>query len=78
MEFFKVDINAVAERLDSLPAEEQVEILALLDELNAARSRSVAQDDFLEFVKLVWPAFIEGNHHRTMADAFNRIASCDL
>ena len=73
-----MDINAVAERLDSLPAEEQVEILALLDELNAARSRSVAHDDFLEFVKLVWPAFIEGNHHRTMADAFNRIASGDL
>ena len=32
----------------------------------------------LEFVKMVWPAFIEGGHHRIMADAFNRIAEGDL
>ena len=61
--------------LDTLPVDEKREILGLIEELNAARMREGSQGDFLEFVKEVWPAFIEGNHHRVMADAFNRIAS---
>ena len=60
--------------LDILPTDEKREILGLIEELNAARKREGAQEDFLEFVKEVWPAFIEGDHHRVMADAFNRIA----
>ena len=51
---------------------------ASLDELADARVRDEANGDFLAFVKEVWPAFIEGNHHRVMADAFNRIASGEL
>ena len=64
--------------LDALPVNEKREILGLIEELNAARMREGAQGDFLEFVKEVWPAFIEGDHHRVMADAFNRIASGEL
>jgi predicted phage terminase large subunit-like protein len=64
--------------LETLPVDEKREILGLIEELNAAREREDSQGDFLEFVKLVWPAFIEGNHHRVMADAFNRIASGEL
>ena len=65
-------------KLDTLPADEKREILGLIEELNAARMREGAQGDFLEFVKEVWPAFIEGDHHRVMADAFNRIADGEL
>ena len=65
-------------KLDTLPADEKREILGLIEELNAARMREGAQKDFLEFVKEVWPAFIEGDHHRVMADAFNRIADGEL
>ena len=64
--------------LDILPTDEKREILGLIEELNAARKRENAQKDFLEFVKEVWPAFIEGDHHRVMADAFNRIADGEL
>jgi len=64
--------------LDTLPADEKREILSLIEELNLARMREGAQGDFLEFVKEVWPAFIEGDHHRVMADAFNRIADGEL
>ena len=64
--------------LDILPTDEKREILGLIEELNAARKREGAQEDFLEFVKEVWPAFIEGDHHRVMADAFNRIADGEL
>ena len=74
----KVDIESIAERLDTLPPGEKREVLVLLDELADARVRAESNDDFLAFVKEVWPAFIEGNHHRVMADAFNRIASGEL
>jgi len=74
----KVDIETVVGQLDTLPPGEKREILILLDELADARVRDEANSDFLAFVKEVWPAFIEGNHHRVMADAFNRIASGEL
>ena len=64
--------------LDTLAVDEKREILGLIEELGAAKARAGAQEDFLDFVKGVWPAFIEGDHHRVMADAFNRIASGEL
>ena len=73
-----MDITAIRAQIGSLPDERQREILALLDELSDSRVREEANGDFLSFVKEVWPAFIEGNHHRVMADAFNRIASGEL
>ena len=73
-----MDITTIQAQIGSLPAERQREILALLDELSGARVREEANGDFLSFVKEVWPAFIEGSHHRVMADAFNRIASGEL
>ena len=33
-----------------------------------------AKDDFLSFVKCVWPDFIEGSHHRHIAKKFNKLA----
>ena len=73
-----MDITTIQSQIGSLPAERQREILELLDELSNARIREEANGDFLSFVKEAWPAFIEGNHHRVMADAFNRIASGEL
>jgi len=73
-----MDITTIQSQIGSLPAERQREILDLLDELSNARIREEASGDFLAFVKEAWPAFIEGNHHRVMADAFNRIASGEL
>jgi len=34
-----------------------------------------AKDDFLSFVKTVWPEFIEGPHHRHVAQKFNDLAT---
>jgi len=33
-----------------------------------------AKNDFLSFVKCVWPEFIEGAHHRHIAKKFNDLA----
>jgi predicted phage terminase large subunit-like protein len=73
-----MDIATIQSQIGSLPADRQREILDLLDELSNARIREEASGDFLSFVKEAWPAFIEGSHHRVMADAFNRIASGEL
>ena len=36
------------------------------------------RSDFLTFVKYIWPDFIEGNHHQTISDKFNRLKSGEL
>ena len=37
-----------------------------------------AKNDFLSFVKCVWPDFVEGSHHRHIADKFNKLASGEI
>jgi len=37
-----------------------------------------ARNDFLTFVKRMWPQFIEGEHHKVISDKFNRVASGEL
>ena len=73
-----VDISKIAQSINSLSESGKKEVLSLLDELSDARARVSAQDDFLSFVKVVWPAFIEGGHHKIMSNAFNRIANGEL
>jgi len=64
--------------LGKLPPDEKVVILGLLDELETRKKRQLTQDNFMEFVHEVWPAFIEGNHHIRIARLFERIASGEL
>ena len=73
-----MDLAVISSQLGVLPLDRQKEILDLLEELDKARDREAAHSDFLMFVRRVWPAFIEGEHHRVMADAFNRIAEGEL
>ena len=42
------------------------------------QKQTVLKNDFLSFVKHVWPEFVEGYHHKKISDAFNRIQSGDL
>jgi hypothetical protein len=51
-----------------------------LDILNSAKKKQEAliRSDFLTFVKYIWPEFIEGDHHKTIADKFNRFKSGEL
>jgi len=37
-----------------------------------------AKNDFLSFVKCVWPEFVEGPHHRHIAEKFNKLASGEI
>lgn len=73
-----IDISEVIPRLGELPPEEKRDILDILDNLEKAQARELARESFLDFVKAVWPAFIEGEHHMIMGEAFERIESKDL
>lgn len=73
----------VIERLNEfpigdLPAAEQRHILSLAKQIEEGVGREVARSSFMGYVKQMWPAFIEGRHHRVIADAFDRIISGDL
>ena len=42
------------------------------------RIQNKAKSDFLSFVKCMWPDFIEGSHHRHVAEKFNKLATGEL
>ena len=64
--------------IKNLPVEEQSRVLDLLKELQETEDKEAAREGFMPFIKKVWPAFIEGRHHKIMAEAFERVANGDL
>ena len=65
-------------QLSNIPEELLVEHLELAERLAELEERETIQTNFLPFVKNMWTDFIEGEHHRIMAKAFDRIASGEL
>ena len=61
-----------------LPREKQELAFVLAEELAQRETRKKSREDFLTFVKTMWPSFIEGAHHRKMSQTFNRIARGEL
>ena len=55
--------------ISKLPADVRKDYLRL-QVLHAERKiQNRAKSDFLSFVKCVWPEFIEGSHHRIVAES---------
>lgn len=73
-----MNVAALNAHVASLPASEQEGLLRLLEEYEDAKKREECRTTYLEFVKHAWPAFIEGAHHKTMAEAFERVAKGEL
>jgi predicted phage terminase large subunit-like protein len=72
------EVSNYLKHIDQLPIEEQKNLLDLLRKAEDASVRELAQDNFIDFVKAQWPEFIEGYHHRIMAEAFEQIAEGKL
>ena len=64
--------------LDKLPAEHYEAITKALGQWHEAKRVEDSRGSFLDFVKLVWPAFMEGPHHRIMAEKFQKVADGEL
>ena len=71
MDLNQVDIN-------KLPADVR-KTFKQLQVLHAEKKiQNKAKEDFLSFVKCVWPDFVEGSHHRHIADKFNKLATGEI
>ena len=71
-----MDLNTV--NISKLPADVR-RTYKQLQVLHAEKKiQNRAKDDFLSFVKCMWPDFIEGSHHRLVAEKFNKLATGEL
>ena len=57
---------------------EAKEFTILLEELEKREFQEEATSTFMNFVKVIWSDFIEGDHHYKMAEAFDKIAEGKL
>jgi hypothetical protein len=60
--------------LQALPEEALKEILALTEAKKRFDIQEKAQDHFMPFAHHVYPNFIEGSHHRVIAEKLERVA----
>ena len=60
--------------IEKLPPDVKKQFLKYAIKLSEKKTKSKVNDDFLSFVKHVWPEFIEGKHHKEIADKFNDLA----
>jgi len=65
------DINFIKK----LPLAEQKEYLKSYLKADQLEIQNRVTNDFLEFVKYIWPDFISGYHHKIISEKFNKIAS---
>ena len=63
------------EVINNLPSDAKKQFIKLALKLSEKKTKKKVHDDFLSFVKHVWPEFIEGPHHKEIADKFNDIAN---
>ena len=71
-------LNKIAAQIGQLPDYQCRELLDQLKILEDAKTRERVKSSFLPFVKEMWSAFIEGHHHKIMAEAFEKVAKGEL
>ena len=70
-----MDYDEAADLIAHMPVGQQAEMLRLLNEWTQARTQKQARLRFLPFVKTMWPDFVEGSHHRIIAELFDKVIS---
>jgi predicted phage terminase large subunit-like protein len=68
------ELKALLQRIPNMSDAEARDLYASVEEHEILREREEARKSFMTFVKKVWPHFIEGAHHKRMANAFERVA----
>ena len=64
--------------IDNLAPETRRELKRYLVQLDKKQKNTKIRTDFMTFVKHMWPDFIEGEHHRTIAEKFNKLRTGEL
>ena len=66
------------EDLDQLPPKIRDRAKQLLSGISEEEKKEKAKNNFLDFTKHIWPDFIEGEHHKIIADKFNKLAKGEI
>ena len=66
------------EKINRLPPDVRKEFMKTLVQYDQKKKVDKIQNDFMSFVKHVWPEFIEGKHHTKIADKFNKLANGEI
>ena len=67
MDVSKIDLN-------KLPVDARKEFMKYAIKYDEKVKEEKVHQDFLTFVKSMWPDFIQGSHHKKIAEQFNRLA----
>jgi predicted phage terminase large subunit-like protein len=70
----KIDL----EKIKNLPPDVKKDFMKMYIKYGDKKKESLIQNDFMTFVKHCWPDFIEGQHHKTIAEKFNKISTGEL
>jgi predicted phage terminase large subunit-like protein len=62
------------EKIKKLPPDVRKEFMKTFLRYQEKKKESKINSDFMSFVKHVWPEFVEGKHHKIIAEKFNQIA----
>ena len=62
------------EKIKKLPPDVRKEFMKTFLRYQEKKKESKINSDFMSFVKHVWPEFVEGKHHKVIAEKFNQIA----
>lgn len=68
----------LAKKLKGASPEVKRKVAEQLKRIEEQRKIESAQNSFMGFVGHMWPAFIEGRHHKIMAEAFEKISRGEL
>ena len=59
------------EKIKKLPTDVRKDFMKMYVKYGEKKKVSKIQSDFLSFVKHMWPDFIQGSHHKIVAQKFN-------
>mgnify|MGYP006267595703 CR=1 FL=1 len=75
MELTPQKLAALKQALPTLSDKEKRKALELLRQYNSEMTRTTGKDDFLSFIKHVYPGYKVGPHHKKLAKIFEDIAN---
>ena len=70
----KIDID----KIKKLPPDVRKDFMKTFLQYEEKKKENKIHSDFMAFVKQVWPEFIEGSHHKIVAEKFNQLAEGKL
>ena len=71
-------MNDLSDFTQYLTDEELAKVAPMLERLKTLDDRTKKQENFMNFVKYVWPQFIEGRHHKIYAEKLQAVADGKL